>query len=41
MTAGADRYPTRGELVLVPCLNDHPAWVAALAQLCRETTAGT
>lgn len=30
-----------GELVLVPCLNDHPAWVAALAQLCRETAAGT
>lgn len=29
-----------GELVLVPCLNDHPAWVSALAQLCREAAPG-
>lgn len=28
-----------GELLLVPCLNDHPAWAAALAQLCREAGA--
>ena len=24
------------ELRLVPCLNDHEAWVAALAELCRQ-----
>ena len=25
-----------GELVLVPCLNDHPQWVAALVSLCER-----
>lgn len=25
-----------GDLVLVPCLNDHPSWIAALARLCHE-----
>ncbi|MEO4047655.1 ferrochelatase [Pseudomonas sp. CAU 1711] len=29
-----------GELVLVPCLNDHPQWVAALKALCERAPAG-
>jgi ferrochelatase len=24
------------ELVLVPCLNDHPQWADALTQLCEQ-----
>ena len=26
-----------GELILIPCLNDQPQWVDALAQLCRRS----
>ena len=34
---GREQFRAAGgeELLLVPCLNDHPAWAAALAQLCR------
>ncbi|MGH8355149.1 MAG: ferrochelatase [Pseudomonas sp.] len=35
---GREQFQAAGgaELVLVPCLNDHPAWSAALARLCRR-----
>ncbi|SEI96805.1 ferrochelatase [Azotobacter beijerinckii] len=34
---GREQFRAAGgeDLQLVPCLNDHPAWAAALAQLCR------
>lgn len=35
---GREQFRAAGgeDLQLVPCLNDHPAWVAALATLCRR-----
>ena len=35
---GREQFRAAGgeELVLVPCLNDHPQWVAALVSLCRR-----
>lgn len=35
---GREQFMAAGgeELVLVPCLNDHPRWVTSLAQLCRR-----
>jgi ferrochelatase len=38
---GREQFIAAGgeELVLVPCLNDHPAWVAALGEMCRRLPA--
>lgn len=35
---GREQFRAAGgeELVLVPCLNDHPDWAAALARMCRR-----
>ncbi len=35
---GREQFIAAGgeELVLVPCMNDHPRWVSSLAQLCRR-----
>ncbi len=35
---GSEQFRAAGgeELVLVPCLNDHPSWVAALTRLCER-----
>ncbi|WP_255856562.1 hypothetical protein [Marinobacterium rhizophilum] len=35
---GAEQFRAAGgeELVLVPCLNDHPDWVSALSRLCER-----
>lgn len=35
---GSEQFVEAGgqELVLVPCLNDHPAWVKALAGMCEK-----
>jgi ferrochelatase len=35
---GAGQFRAAGgeELVLVPCLNDHPSWVSALNSLCQR-----
>lgn len=39
---GERQFQTGGgeRLHLVPCLNDHPAWLAAMASIVREETAG-
>jgi ferrochelatase len=39
----AERFRAAGgaELRLTPCLNDHPAWVAALLALVRERLSGS
>ncbi|MBV2132635.1 ferrochelatase [Pseudomonas sp. MAP12] len=39
---GREQFRAAGgeELVLVPCLNDHPQWVAALVSLCRRLPRG-
>ncbi|MDR6357090.1 protoheme ferro-lyase [Pseudomonas psychrotolerans] len=38
MIAVASKFIEAGgeELVLIPCVNDHPAWVQALVELCEE-----
>ncbi|MOA47035.1 Ferrochelatase [compost metagenome] len=35
---GREQFRAAGgeELVLVPCLNDHPQWVSALVSLCQR-----
>ncbi len=39
---GLEQFQQAGgeELVLVPCLNDHPSWVAALKTLCERAPQG-
>lgn len=39
---GQEQFREAGgeELVLVPCLNDHPAWVEALKSLCEQAPEG-
>ncbi|MNJ71318.1 Ferrochelatase [compost metagenome] len=36
---GREQFREAGgeDLVLVPCLNDHPQWVTALVKLCEPT----
>ncbi|MNC82708.1 Ferrochelatase [compost metagenome] len=35
---GSEQFVEAGgqELVLVPCLNDHPEWVRVLADMCEK-----